>query len=410
MSPGRKLATAVVAILGMMAGVHSAWAVSAPYFSPPAQTPVTAPAPEPIAAPAVAANPDDILDLLQNRYLALSDKCRSAVVRINASVLVNPSDTAPTTFVWTGFFINRNGDVITTNAENLHKAMRVWIDFNGVSCLAEVAGYDPVTTVGLLHVAKPPVGFTALDLSESTDLPPEGTMVLAVTSKQGQLPGPSAGMVQGYNTNYGELALPTLHLRVNIPDDGGEGGSPVMDLHGKLVGMIIASLRESRSSLVLPARAALRVQQDMLATKKVTYGRFGFEVETQSSSESAPHLVVKSVDYGGPGLAAGLKVGDVLTSIGSTTLHSDDDLRQAWFYAHPGQDLNVQVERDNTLVQLTLHVTEMPMAAEPMPANPTASVAKPSMAGGVGSGTLPVTTLIEPDTVTPVPIIEKSSK
>ncbi len=360
------------------------------------------------------ANPasDDLLDLLQSRYLALAEKGRSAVVRVNAAVRVNAGDAAPTPYVWSGFFIDRNGDIITNNASHLQNAMRVWVDYNGIIYPADVVGCDPVTDIGLLHLKTPPKDFTAFDLTKSSELPPLGTMLLAVTSKLGQPPGPSPGIVQGYNVNVGEIILPTLHLRVTIPDDGGEGGSPVLDLHGQLIGMMVASLRDSRSSLVLPSRAILRIRDELLANDHhVRYGLFGFDVNPETSMESAPRLIIKSVDYGGPALAAGLKAGDVLRSVGGIPLQSNDDLRQAWFFSHPGEDLALVVLRDDAEVQLTLRVGEMPVA--PPPSSSTVAVeatGEPGKAVVAAGGAVPADPLAVPDSGPAVPPVEKKSK
>jgi len=396
MSPARRLAAGMAAIF--WAGLVCLSATSAA-----ADTAI-----EPVK---ITDGNGDLLDLLQSRYLALTEKGCTAVVRVNAVVRDNASDATPTPYVWSGFFIDRNADIITNNADNLQKAMRVWVDYNGIIYPADVVGCDPVTNVGLLHLNTPPKDFGALDLSEIPDLPPKGTMLLAITSKLGQPPGPSPGMVQGTNVNVGEIPLPAVHLRVNIPDDGGEGGSPVLDLHGHLVGMMIASLRDSRESLVLPSRAVLRIRDELLANDHhVRYGLFGFDVKpAEVSAGSAPRLIIKSVDYGGPGLAAGLKAGDVLLSVGGVPLQSNDDLRQAWFFSHPGQDLAVVVERDNVEVQLTLHVGEMTVAQMPSSPIDLEHPVEPIKSNDAGTGALPANLGAVPDSTQPAPPVEKKS-
>jgi serine protease Do len=421
MSPARRLAAGMAAIYSVgMVCAGTAQTITLSSGQPASRSP-TLPAAADLAATAESFVPAagsgsttaagvDLLDLLQSRYLELAQKGCAAVVLVNAAVRSNTGDAAPTPYVWSGFFIGRNGDIITNNARYLQNAMQVWVDYNGVKYPADVVGCDPVTDVGLLHLSVPPKDFEVLDLTEVTDLPPKGTMLVAVTSKLGQPPGPSPGIVQGYNANVGEHNLPTVNLRVNIPDDGGEGGSPVLDLHGRLIGMISASLRDSRSSLVLPARAVLRIRDELLATGHVTYGLFGFDVEANTSAETAPQLVVKSVDYGGPALAAGLKAGDVLRSVGGVVLQSNDDLRQVWFFSHPGQDLALVVQRDKSDIQLTLHVGEMPVAAAAL----TTSVADPpadesAKGAGDGNSVLLADPPSTPAVEQPVPPVEKKS-
>jgi len=224
--------------------------------------------------------------------------------------------------------------------------------------------------------------------------------LFAVTSKEGQLPGPSVGLLQGYNVNFGDVQLATLHLRTNIPDDGGEGGSPVLDLQGRLVGIMIWSLKDSRSSLVLPARAALRVRDDLLARGNVAYGRLGFASEQKSDAEAGVRVLVTGVDYGGPALDAGLKAGDVVRSLGGIAVNNEDDLRQAKFFLRPGQDVALGVRRGSDDLALTLHVGEV--LPDPAPVLPSAAtLAKP--ANAVGSSNV-IPGMTDPD-LPPPPVL-----
>lgn len=355
-----RLAAGMAAIVGMCAWPRpAAGAVNVPSgnVAPPAMD--TAPTVE----KPVMFGANDLLSVLQQRYVDLFDKSRSAIVRVNVVPAVS-SDATPQVIVWTGFFVSRHGDILTANANKLQNKAVVYItDGDGTVYRADVIGTDPVTNLALLHVPVTPKNFTVLDLADNPETPPIGSLLLAITSKQGQSPGPSAGMVQGYNVNFAEVELPTLHLRVNIPDDSGETGAPVLDLQGRLVGIMVWGLPESRSSLVLPTRAAQRVRDDLQTHGKVAYGQLGFVIEQKNDPETGVKVVIKSVTYDShsPALAAGLKVGDVLQSVGTIPIKSDRDLRQAWFYSRPGQDLPVVVQRSDTTVQLTLHIGEMVM-------------------------------------------------
>ncbi|HTB62496.1 MAG TPA: S1C family serine protease [Opitutales bacterium] len=347
-------------------------------------TPAAIPAP---TVPAAAKNPPadipDILETLQNRYTSLFDKISPAVVRVNAAIPSSTPGAPDIAYVWTGFFVSKNGDILTTHAHDLQNASRVWILCGDIAYTAEVKGLDPVTDVALLQVVRlpndstMPKEFPALDLADSPDLPKLGSMLLAVTCKEGQMPGPSRGDLQGYNSKVGNRVLPTLHLRTTIPADGGEDGSPVVDLQGRLVGIMVASLKESRESIVLPTRAALRVRDDLLTTGKVAYGHLGFAGEQHSDSATGVRELVNSVEYGGPAGTADLKIGDQIIQLGNTTITNEDDMRQAAFYLRPNQDVTVGVLRDGQQIQLTLHVGEMQLAAEPAQPPPATAATTP---------------------------------
>ncbi len=367
----------------------------------------TAPTPE----KPVLFGPNDLLSVLQQRYVGLYDKYRTAIVRVNVVPAVS-GDAQPQVIVWTGFFVSRNGDILTANADKLQNKAVVYItDGDGTVYRADVVGLDPVTNLALLHVPTAPKNFTVLDLADNPEPPPVGSLLLAITSKQGQTPGPSTGMVQGYNVNFAEVDLPTLHLRANIPDDTGETGAPVLDLQGRLVGIMVWGLPESRSCLVLPSRAAQRVRNDLQTNGKVAYGQLGFVIEQKSEPETGIRVLIKSVTYDSrsPALAAGIKVGDVLKSVGGVAINSDRDLRQAWFFSRPGEALPVVVQRGDTVVNLTLTVGEMVLPPAPPSVDDKAKPAPPPDASTPDQPLRPSPSP-EPDYAPPPPVIIPKAK
>jgi serine protease Do len=326
---------------------------------------------------------------LEQRYIELLAQARPAVVKIN----ITCSDGI--TYLSTGFFISKEGYLMTANAHLLQDAVRVVIEQNGVPYIADVVGADLVTNLALLKTPKMPADAGVLNLTDSPSVPPVGTMLLAVTCKRGDPPGPSPGMLQGYNIQYGDQNLHALYLRTNIPDDGAESGSPVFDLEGRLVGLMVVTLPETRSSLVLPTRALMRVREDLLNHGRVRYGRFGFSGKQFVTAETGSQMLVDNVEYGGPAATAGLKVGDLVVSIGDAPIHTNEDMVQLTFFAQPGQYVSVRVYRDGRQIELPLQVGEMKLETQPAPGgNDTTtgaaagnSTAAPTAGNGAGNST-----------------------
>jgi S1-C subfamily serine protease len=299
---------------------------------------------------------------LQQRYIELFNQTRPAVVKIK----ILASDGI--TYLSTGFFVSKEGYIVTANAHLLSEAVRVVFEHDGVPYIADVVGVDLVTNVALLHAPKLPADFGVLDLPGDAELPPIGTMLLAVTCKHGDDAGPSPGILQGYDVKHDEQSLHALFLRTNIPDDGAESGSPVFDLEGRLVGLMVVTLPEMRSiSLLLPTRALLRVREDLLNHGHVLYGHFGFSGTQIVTAEAGSQVLVDDVEYGGPAATAGLKVGDLLLAMDGVPIHADADLIQATFFAHPGEYVTMKVRREGNELSLPLLVGEMKMEAAPAP-------------------------------------------
>ena len=213
-------------------------------------------------------------------------------------------------------------------------------------------------------------------------------------------PGPSLGLVSGWNTNYGERVLPTIYLRSDIPSDGGEGGSPVFDLNGSLVGMLIVALPEIRSSFILPARAIQRIRDDILFSGKVTYAYFGFQTRQKSELNRGPWVEVEALAEGGPAAAAGVQVGDKLVQMGDFEITTDADLRVASFFQRPDEFVTLVVKRGDEEVELSVKpgAREAPPSAmppvgpnSPEPEASAATVEEVQAAPGVDASAEPAT-------------------
>ncbi len=256
-------------------------------------------------------------------------------------------------FVGTGFFISRDGYVVTA-ANVVFGADRVWVESDEVGYLTEVAGLDRLTNVAILRLKAVPPELHFLRFPTEAQLPPIGTQILSISSELGMAPGPSLGLVTGRNTTYGERVLPTVYLRTSLDLSGGENGAPVFDLNGNLLGMAIIGLPETRSSFVLPIRALERVRDDVLFSGEVTFAHFGFTTIQIPDQGRRHRVVIEAIEPDGPAASAGILVDDTLRRVGAFSIERDDDLRQAFFFTRPQENVEVVVERGGQEVTLRL--------------------------------------------------------
>lgn len=265
------------------------------------------------------------------------------------------ADGRPTLLVGSGFFITRDGHVMT-NANVTYMADRIWVEHRGIPYAAELIGGDPFSNISIVRLLTRPENIRFIHLGNQDEMPTIASLVLAITCELGMEPRPSFGMVTGRNTSYGERILPTVYLRTDIPSDGGEGGSPVFDMSGNFIGVMVASLPEIRSSFVLPARAARRVRDDILFSGEVTYGWFGLQTRELADLEHGTRVVIEKVFPASPAAGSGLRPGDVLLRVGDNMIRNDDDLRMATFFIRANQDITVRVRRDETEYELPMRV------------------------------------------------------
>lgn len=258
-------------------------------------------------------------------------------------------------FVGSGFFISREGHILT-NASICYGADRVWIEYQGLYYSAEPVGHDLITNLSILKVHELPIGMQHVTLPNVNDLAEPSSLVLAITRQVGLPPSPAMGIITGQDIQFGNRILPTTYLRADIASQTGESGSPVFDLNGQLVGMMIASLPEIRSSFILPVKAIRRVRDDIIFSGEVRYAWFGLKATQTNLRDHQTRVVLDEVVNGSPAAAAEFKVGDILKRIGDFIIDDDRALREAVFYTPPEQNVGVVVERNGEIIEFPMKV------------------------------------------------------
>ena len=298
---------------------------------------------------------------VQRRLVEMYDTYSGAVVRVKASFEEEAEDgtRSASLRVGSGFFISRDGHILT-NASVAHQADRVWFEFRGGSYMAEIVGDDPETNVSLLRAVKLPEDFQTVSLTALNREPAVGTIVVGITQPLDLEPGPVFGLLSGKDGQFAQRIFPTYYHRVSIPAYPGEGGSPVFSLDGRLLGMIVASLPEIRSSYLLPVEAMIRVRDEILEEGKVVYSWIGVDLEEFSTVEEGSRVRVTEVVEDGPGDRMGLRKGDVLKELGGFATHTLGDVRQALFFYSAGSFLEVRWARNGEVLEKTLQTVARP--------------------------------------------------
>lgn len=302
---------------------------------------------------------------LQRRIIDLYGEHRATVVRVKAAFQRINEEGQPFTVqqVGNGFFISREGHVITV-ARVTYMADRVWVEHDGVEYAAEMLGADLFTNFSLLRLVTLPEQFGFLRLPDSAEMPAIGTGVLAITAPLDFGPSPNFGLVSGIESSFGNRTFPCSYIRINLPASPGEIGSPVLDLEGRLVGMMVAGIVDLESSYVLPARAALKLRDDLLFGGEVSYGWVGFDIRVEHTRQRGIELIIGNIVAGSPAEEAGMQDGDVLKRFAGEAMGSAADLRNAFFFTREGQYVRLQVMRSGEEREFNVRVAKRPMSLE----------------------------------------------
>ena len=306
----------------------------------------------------------DVTQLSPDDANALFDKAKAAVVQVRSGDkgLISGG---------TGFFIDDHGTVLTSSSiVGDNTSARVVI--NGVEVDAKILGNDPrggLTMLQVNYAASP-----SLPLARSSNLKSgDGVMVIGYPLN---LPvAPAQGPVSGFDASYldkptaGESVakverFATTHIHANVPISPGEVGSPVLDSHGEVIGIVATSPDDGRSIYALPIEAMAKIMADFTQYGAARYGWVGIDVMEQPDSghDGRTVRVVRTVD-GTPANESGIKAGDTVMRIDSREIYRPADVLDASFFSQVGAQMNVVIRRDDKLFNYSFAVIARPGSA-----------------------------------------------
>jgi serine protease Do len=171
---------------------------------------------------------------------------------------------------------------------------------------------------------------------------------------------PNFGIVGGIDKKYLDRYFPTALIRANLTIQRGEIGSPLIDLKGEVVGIILSTIGDRTACFALPMRAAEKVHNDYVQFGEIRPGWIGAATEDNGNAQHDSTAIIKEIAPGSPAESAGLEVGDVVLRIGDKTIHEAPDVPDASFFITAQEDVPITVFRDGKEVTLTVTATDHP--------------------------------------------------
>jgi len=280
-----------------------------------------------------------------------------------------------------GSIIDPEGDILTNN-HVIEGAQKVAVSFGGQkNYAARVVGRDPDTDLAVIRLVETPrEPLTIIPLGDSDKLA-VGQKVLAIGNPFGLDRTLTTGVISG-------LQRP-IRARNNRPIEGaiqtdasinpGNSGGPLLDSHGRMVGINSQILSPSGASagvgFAIPVNIAKRIVPQLVHNGSVSRPKLGIstrDVEALKNQVDLPvsdGVLIWQVAPGSAAANAGLRgltqtengdveLGDIIVAIDSEKVGNTDDLYRVLGKHQVGETVRVGIMRNGKRASVPVRLME----------------------------------------------------
>jgi serine protease Do len=340
----------------------------------------------PAVASAAVTLKDDPLHVFSQSVQELSEKVTRSVVQIlttgyGLSAKDQSTETSylePQKGIGAGVILSPDGYIVT-NAHVVEGARRIRVRLQGLEkagiTAAEPSGAVDAKLVGVDHQSDLAVikidkkDLPALEFTDSDHLK-QGQVVFAFGSPLGLENSVSMGVVSGTARQI-DPDNPAIYIQTDAPINPGNSGGPLVDVDGHMVGINTFILSESGGNeglgFATPSNVVRNVYEQLRTEGHVHRGQIGVFVRSISPDlleglhlPTSHGVLLEDVSPDSPADRAGLKIGDIVQSVGGKPADNVREFALALSQYKVGETLPISILRDGQEKMLEVQVAERP--------------------------------------------------
>ncbi len=282
-----------------------------------------------------------------------------------------------------GSILDQQGNILT-NYHVIEGAQKLSVSMGGQKDYpAVVVGGDPDTDLAVIRLTEKPAGpLTVVPLGDSDKLV-VGMKVLAIGNPFGLDRTLTTGVISGLQrpirARNNRLIEGAIQTDASI--NPGNSGGPLLDSHGRMIGINSQILSPSGSSagvgFAVPVSIAKRVVPQLLQNGHVRRPKLGIstrdvaQLRNQIDLPVSDGVLIVNVARGGGAANAGLRgiqqtemgdieLGDIIVGIDNDKIGNSDDLFRVLDTHQIGETVQVQIWRDGKRTSVPVRLMESP--------------------------------------------------
>ena len=277
----------------------------------------------------------------------------------------------------TGIVLTTDGVILTSDAVightspgNVINSIQVRFD-NGNTYQAMPLARDPYTQIALLKINAQDLTRVTLGDSDGIKM---GSWILSISRPYGYPNSAAWGIISGKNRQLLQFKGEPL-LQTNLPGYPGSIGSPIIDLKGEMVGMIIASVKQDmwpEITLAIPSNRLASLVYRLLQEGKIDRGYLGIHIQNISLEDIKKYnlpsditgVIILMTIPGSPAAKSGIQSGDCLTHFDGIPLQSTYDLMYQASQSNPGEKIILKLLREGNPLEVEVELGSLSQAKE----------------------------------------------
>jgi serine protease Do len=259
----------------------------------------------------------------------------------------------------TGVIIDPRGYILT-NYHVVEGVTNIQVSLSdSKATTARLIAHDPKTDLAVIKIeAKEPL--STIHLGTSCDLM-KGEPVIAI------------GNAYGYEHTVTRGIVSALHRNVQVSDEQkyndliqsdasinpGNSGGPLLNIDGQTIGINVAVRVGAQGiGFAIPIDEAMEIAARLMSTERLEQITHGIAGKTRCEPGKR-EFVITQIRPETPAGKAGLKTGDIISTINQRKVESALDVELAMLGSRAGNELEVTVDRDGQEVTTKLAVAQL---------------------------------------------------